>query len=187
MAALGKEKVMRFPSSRAITSFIFMVLLIGCDDEKSDWVLDSRFSEDLTISSSNYQALNGRRSQESVARIRVRVSVGEDFDMYSLKELEDVPLYFETRETTLIESFFSAVQEKTLQVPSCYENRDDEIFHILAFNEIDRTAGYFLAIRCHVEERRFFIIHSLQARGSSSIYYSEPLVELFDEYEVELR
>jgi hypothetical protein len=148
-------------------------ILQACSDTKILWKLDPEYSADLTITSTNYRAVTGKESSETVDIVRIYKKIGpKHYDMYSLSDLFSQDLFFETSDPHRIRRFFQAVQAvEDSHGFDCSHITKNIVYHVVALdNELTR-AGYFILERCVYKGNEHYRIRPLLREGAGSIYY----------------
>ena len=115
--------------------------------------------------------------------MRIYKTKGTENRKFDLSYLLTEDFIYETKDKTLIKEFISTAQETIINIPKCSEHRDRETFHLLVFDNTFMRAGYFLVIKCTVDNEKFGIISPLQ-KGGGSIYYSRSVITILEKINI---
>lgn len=151
---------------------VYPLLKSGCNTNKTPWHLDAKYSEQLTIDA----GMDGSAISKTVDAIRIYRNQQKHDDMYSLPELFEKDLLFESTDKKLIQRFVLAGQQIIMHI-DCNRNKENEYYHVILLDNKQMRAGYYLFIRCEGEQ--YAIIRSLQKGGGSNIYYNSSLLQNF--------
>jgi len=139
------------------------------------WFLDDRFSLYLTAMADNYKAQMNQDISSYVSGLRVFKTKQDGWDMLDTDALFRKEVVFESANGESIKEFLRAIQEQATVPPGCNLKYSADAYHVLGIDNSFMRMGYFLVRNgeCHGQE--YAVIKSL---GSSSVYYTKPLVPL---------
>jgi len=164
-----------------IVVIVYPLVRTGCNINREPWRIDSEYSENLTIMATNYAAKTGYNIADTIDSIRIYRIPTKKKDMYRLSTLFKEDLVFETKDKQFIKQFILSAQDTIMSLHGCYENQDQETFHIVVLDNTLKRAGYFMYSLCTIKEGRYGIVVPLQKGGGSSIYFNKALVPILEE------
>ena len=147
-------------------------------DNKSEWILDPLYSANLTIMSNNYKAITNSDIFDAIDFIKIYKNNDCRDAILTLSEIFSKQLIFESKNQEIIKKVISSAQVELTHVPGCYQAKLCENFYIVAFNEKEKRAGYFILSQCKVNAEATGIIRPCQEGDSSTIYFNKSLIEV---------
>ena len=162
----------------SILSFFIILFLFAPikADNKSEWILDPLYSANLTIMSTNYKAITNSDIFDVIDFIKIYKNNDCKDAILTLPEIVSKQLIFESKNKEIIKKIISSAQVELTHVPGCCQAKMRENFYILAFNEREKRAGYFILSRCKVNAEETGIIRPFQEGDSSTIYFNKSLI-----------
>jgi hypothetical protein len=153
-------------------------------DNESEWTLDPLYSANLTIMSTNYKAITNSDIFDAIDFIRIYKSDNCRDAILTLPEIVSKQLVFESKDKEIIKKILSSAQVELTHVPGCYQAKLCGNLYIVAFNEKDKRAGYFILSQCKVNAETTGIIRPFQEGDSSTIYFNKSLIRVLRDMKI---
>jgi len=162
----------------SILSFfaILCVFVPAKADNGSEWILDPFYSANLTITSTNYKAIKNSNILDTIDLIKIYKNNNCKDAILTLSEIVSKQLIFESKNKEVIKKIISSAKVELTHVPGCYQAKLCENYYIVAFNEKEKKAGYFVLSQCKVNAGTTGIIRPFQEGDSSTIYFNKSLI-----------
>jgi len=169
---------------------IFIIVAISvlpslrCMGRQPGAEFDPAYSEFLTSFSGNYRAITGEDSIETVDGIQIFRTKGKHFDEFTLEQLRERELAFETRNRVTIKTLLKAIQAESADDQECSASWDASTLHIVAYDNTMHRAGYILVRRCGMSPIEQIVVKPLQGAGKHAVYRSMEAAKVLAELRV---
>lgn len=175
---------------KIITLCVLFFLVVLCfftplkADSESEWILDPSYSANLTIMSTNYKAVTNSGIFDAIDIIRIYKNNSCKDKILTLPEIATKQLIFESKDNEIIKKIISSAQVELMHVPGCYQAKLCDNLYIVAFNEKEKRAGYFILSQCKVNAETTGILRPFQEGDSSTIYFNKSLLGVLKDMKI---
>jgi hypothetical protein len=161
-------------------TILLTMLFLACSGTEDPWIIDPRFSEDLTVTAGSFEALHRVAASEFVAALQIFVTPASDDRVYSIRELWRQKRMLESRDRTCIQALLAAARSGRGSLAGCDPFASDEVYHMLAFDPELLRVGYLRLYACEADGRPYLVVRPV---GDAGLLYSDRLPQLLGDLE----